>query len=94
MKYGIRSVKGCTMSLPTLSRGGLEGILSGMDRGGLANHHLRDNLAGLSYTSCFDASQLGRSGGSVINYGSDRDHYDVIERLNSGDFLHHRIYKP
>jgi hypothetical protein len=82
------------MSIPNLSPGGLEGILGGMDRGGLANHHSRDNLAGLSYTSQFDVSQLGRSGGNVLNYGPDRDHYDVIERLSGGDVLHHRIYKP
>jgi len=72
----------------------LEGILGGMDRGGFANHHRRDNLPGLSYTSQFDKSQLGRSGGTVINTFLDRDHYDVIEKMPSGDIFHNRIYKP
>ena len=79
---------------PTLSRQGLEAILEGMDNGGLANHHSWDNHAGLSYTATFDPLKTQRPDRTLLNVKSHGDHYDVIERLSSGDVLHHRIYKP
>lgn len=73
----------------------LDSLLVGMERGGWANHHARDGQPGLGYVAHFDANQLGRSGGIVLNNPScDGDHYDVIERMSEGSILHHRIYKP
>lgn len=83
------------MSIPTLGQGGLESILGGMDRGGMAiRHEHGDNQPGLGYVAPFDASQLGRSGNTILNRVCHNGHYDIIERTSGGDFLHHRIYDP
>ncbi len=82
----------------TMDRSTLDSILSGMDRGGWANPAHKDRLPGCGYVSDFDATQLGRSGNELINCRPDlsncNSHYDIIERTNGGEFLHHRIYKP